>query len=124
MTPREPVAVSLTVAEVRLVLYAIGDLISRRWFEKKPLPRGFYALQARLVSFIHETKSCTSQPHSPSSEAEELIDTNEAAAILDCSPQWVGRIRDRLGVREIGSQRVFPRQTVVEYAERKAGQHK
>jgi helix-turn-helix protein len=56
--------------------------------------------------------------------AEELVDTAEAAAILNCSPQWVGRIRGRLGVREIGSQRVFTRQTVVEYAERKAGQHK
>lgn len=120
----EPGVITLTSAEVRLVLFAIGDLISRRWFGNKPLPRGFYALQNRLASFVHETKSCASQPHSSSSEAEELIDTNEAAAILHCTPQWVGRIRDRLGVREIGSQRVFPRQSVVDYAERKAGQQK
>lgn len=124
MSRTEPGAITLTAAQVRLVLYAIGDLISRRWFAKKPLPRGFYALQARLVSFVDETKHCALQPHSPPSEVEELIDTNEAAAILGCTPQWVGRIRDKLGVREIGSQRVFPRQTVVEYAERKASQQR
>ena len=88
------------------------------------LSPGFEALLARLVSFVHETKTCASQPQSPPSTAEELIDTTEAAAILNCSPQWVGRIRDKLGVREIGSQRVFPRQTVIKYAERKAGQHR
>lgn len=122
MSQRDPRTITLSAAEVRLVLYAIGHLISHRWFGKRPLPRGFYALQARLVSFVGETKSCASQPHSRPSEAEELVDTNGAAAILGCTPQWVGRIRDRLGVREIGNQRVFPRQTVVDYAERKAGQ--
>jgi hypothetical protein len=122
----EPAAVTLTAAEVRLVLYAIGDLISRRWFAKKPLPRGYYALQARLASCVDATKSCTSQPHSSSSKAEELIDTTDAAAILNCSQSWVRspRFRDKIDGREIGDRWLFPRQSVVEYAERKAVQHK
>lgn len=122
MSRAERGGVTLTATEVRLVLFAVGDVISRFWFARKPLPRGFYALHARLAGFVNETKSCALQSYSPPSVEEELIDTNEAAAILGCSPQWVGQIRDKLGVRQIGSQRVFPRQTVVEYAQRKAGQ--
>jgi hypothetical protein len=120
----EPIAIGLTATEAESVHYALRDFIARRGLEKKPLPRRFYTLQARLVSFIRETKTCAPQTQSASSAEEELIDTAEAAAILDCTPQWVGRIRDRLGVREIGSQRVFPRQTVVQYAQRKAGHQK
>ena len=115
---------SYTPAENELLLYAVNDLITRRRLSNKPLPPGFYALLDRLASFADETKSCAIQAQSPSSAEEELVDTTEAAEILGCSTQYVGRIRDRLGIREIGSQRVFSRQTVVEYAERKAGQHK
>ncbi|MDF3342100.1 helix-turn-helix domain-containing protein [Mycolicibacterium septicum] len=64
------------------------------------------------------------QSNSPPSAAEELIDTTAAAAILHCSTQWVRRISDQLDGRNIGCRWLFPRQTVVEYAERKAGQHK
>lgn len=110
--------------ENELLLYAVNDLITRRRLSNRSLPLGFYALLDKLTSFVDETKSCAMQAHSPSSELEDLVDTTEAAAILGCTPQYVGRIRDRLGVREIGSQRVFPRPTVNEYAARKAGQHK
>jgi hypothetical protein len=120
----EPIVIGLTATEVESMHYALRDFIARRGLEKRPLPRRFHTLQARLVSFVRETKTCAVQTHSASSAEEELIDTAEAAAILDCTPQWVGRIRDRLGVREIGSQRVFPRQNVVQYAQRKTGHHK
>ncbi|APE15699.1 hypothetical protein BOH72_11190 [Mycobacterium sp. WY10] len=115
---------NFTPDENELLLYAVNDLITRRRLSNNPLPPGFYALLDRLASFVDETKSCATQTHSPLSVMEDLVDSTEAAAILGCSPQYVGRIRDRLGVREIGSQRVFPRQTVNEYAARKAGQHK
>lgn len=124
MSDQEPIAFGLTAAEVESVHYALRDFIARRGLEKRQLPRRFFTLQARLASFIRETKTCAPQTHSPCSAEEELIDTAEAAAILNCTPQWVGRIRDRLGVRKIGSQRVFPRQTVVHYAQRMAGHHK
>jgi hypothetical protein len=120
----KPIAFGLTATEVESMHYALRDFIARRGLEKRPLPRRFFTLQARLAGFVRETKTCAPQTHSASSVQEELIDTTEAAAILNCTPQWVGRIRDRLGVREIGSQRVFSRQTVVHYAQRKAGHHK
>ena len=124
MSNQEPIAFGLTAAEVDSMHYALRDFIARRALEKRPLPRRFHVLQARLVSFVYETKTCAQQTHSASSAEEDLIDTAEAAAILDCTPQWVRRIRDKLGVRDIGSQRVFPRQTVIQYAQRKAGHHK
>lgn len=114
----------LSPEETRLARFAVRDLIARLALARKPCSHALYALNERLDSFVRETKSCPSQPDSPPSTASELIDTTEAAAILNCTPQWVGRIRDKLGVREIGSQRVFPRQSVIEYAERKAGQHR
>jgi hypothetical protein len=124
VSDQEPIAFGLTATEVESMHYALLDFIARRGLEKRPLPRRFFLLQARLAGFVHETKSCAQQPRSASSAEEELIDAAEAAAILNCTPQWIGRIRDKLGVREIGSQRVFPRQTVVHYAQRKAGHHK
>ena len=121
----EPGAFIFTAKEVLLVLYAVVDLISRRRLDKKPLPRGFYALHARLISCVDASKYCASQSHSPSSEVEELIDTTDAASILHCSMSWVrnSRFREKIGGRNIGGRWLFPRQTVIDYAERKAGVH-
>jgi hypothetical protein len=120
-----PGAFAFTAAEIRALHHGFRDFMVRQTFGSKPaLSSEFHVVHAKLVSFVRETKTCAPQPQSTPSAAEELIDTTEAAAILNCSPQWVGRIRDKLGVRDIGSQRVFPRQTVVQYAARKAGQHR
>lgn len=124
MSCAEPDDITFTAAEASLLHWAVRDLIARRAFRPMPLPKGFDVVHAKLVSFVRETKTCATQQHSAPSVAEELIDTNEAAEILSCTPQWVGRIRNRLGVREIGSQRVFPRQNVIQYAQRKVGQDK
>ncbi|GFG98133.1 hypothetical protein [Mycobacterium timonense] len=124
MSYREPTGATFTAAEVELLHRVVRHVVFGRRLSNRPYPRGLDALLVKLGGFVDETKSCAMQSHSPPSSEEELIDANEAAAILDCSPQWVGRIRDRLGVREIGSQRVFPRQTVVQYARRKIGQHR
>ncbi|RAU98772.1 hypothetical protein DQP58_04785 [Mycobacterium colombiense] len=124
MSDPEPIVIGLTATEAQSAHYALRDFIARRGLEKRPLPRRFYTLQARLVSFVRETKTCAPQTHSASSAEEELIDTAEAAAIIDRSPQWVRRIRAELGGRDIGGRYVFPRKTVVQYAERKAVHHK
>ncbi|WP_396884939.1 helix-turn-helix domain-containing protein [Mycobacterium sp. SMC-8] len=115
---------TITAAEIVLLHHAVRDLVFGRRLSSRPYPRGFDALLVKLAGFVGETKSCAVQSHSASSSSEELIDTNDAAAILKCSPQYVRRIRERLGVREIGTQRVFRRQAVVRYAERKAGQRR
>lgn len=116
---------NFTPDETELLLYAVNDLIVRRTLGNRPLPHGFGALRDRLTSCVDATKSCAAQPQSPFSVGE-LIDTAEAAAILNCSTSWVRspRFRDQLAARDIGGRWLFPRQTVIELAERRAGQWK
>lgn len=117
-------AITFSAAEAVLLHHAVRDFWVRHKLGNRPhLPAGFDAVLAQLASFVCETKTCASQPNSPPSAAEELIDTTEAAVILERSPQWVRRIRLELGGRDIGGRYVFPRQSVVQYAKRKAGQH-
>lgn len=124
MSGTEPGAFTFTAAEILALHHGFRDFMVRQTFGSKPaLSREFDAVHAKLVSFVRETKTCSPHRQSPPSAAEQLISTNEAAAILNRSPQWVRRIRNELGGRDIGGRHVFPRQAVVEYAKRKAGQH-
>lgn len=124
----EPIVISLTATDVAFLLYGTRDLMARCVLGGKPLPRlprGFETVHARLVSAVRGTKSCAPQPQSPPSATEDLIDSTEAATILHRSARWVrdSRFRDRIGGRYVGGRLVYPRQTVVEYAKRKARQH-
>jgi helix-turn-helix protein len=116
--------VTYTPRESELLLHAVHDFIVRHRLARKPIPEGYYPLHAKLVSSARGTKTCAPQPQSSPSAAEELIDAKEAAAILRCTARWVRRIRDELDGRNIGGRWFFSRQTVAEYAERKAGQHR
>ncbi len=115
--------VNLTSAQTQLALYAVRDLIARHTLGGRSVPDGFDTLHVQLISSVDGTKTCALQPQSSPSAAEELIDTTEAATIPLCSTSWIRRIRESLDARNIGGRWLFPRQTVVEYAERKAGQH-
>ncbi|WP_221043175.1 helix-turn-helix domain-containing protein [Mycobacterium senriense] len=127
MSDTEPIVVGLTATEVTLLLFGTRDLMARCVFGGRPLPRlprGFDTVHARLVSSVRGTKTCAPQPQSSRSAAEDLIDSTDAAEILHCSERWVrdDRFRDRIGGRNVGGRWVFPRQTVVQYAERKVDQ--
>jgi hypothetical protein len=114
-----------TPRETWLAYYSVRDLLARRALARQSsVPDGMDAFHNRLVGFLRETKTCALQENSAPSSEDELIDTAKAAAVLKCSPQWVRRIRDELGGRDIGGRYVFQRQAVVEYAVRKAGQNK
>lgn len=126
MSDAEPIVIGLTATDVAFLLCGTRDLMARCVFGGKPLPRlprGFETVHSRLVSSVRGTKSCAPQPQSSPSAAGELIDSTEAAKILDCSSRWVRdpRVREKIGGRDIGGRWLYPRQTVVEYAERKAG---
>lgn len=126
MSQPDRAADTFTAAEVQMLHYAVRDLVARADLGiRPPLPVGFSDLNVRLASSVRGTKTCAPQPQSPPSKAEELIDSAQAAAILCCSDRWVRdpRFRDRLGGREIGGRWLYPRQTVVDHAQRKAGQH-
>lgn len=116
------VVVILTIAEARWALNGVRDLIARHAHIKKPIPDELHAAHKQLATSAHGTKTCAQQQRSATSAADELIDTTTAAAILGCSDRWVRHIHTELGGRDIGGRYVFPRQTVVAYAARKAGQ--
>lgn len=124
MSDGETVVVILTVAEARWALNGVRDLIARHAHIKKPIPDDLHAAHKQLASSAHGTKTCAPQSESPRSTAEELIDSTEAAAIVHCSDRWVRdpRFRGKIGGRDVGGRWLFPRQTVVDYAERKASQ--
>ena len=85
-------AITFSAAEAVLLHHAVRDFWVRHKLGNRPhLPAGFDAVLAQLASFVCETKTCASQPNSPPSAAEELIDTTEAAVIIERSPQWVRR---------------------------------
>ncbi|WP_156746905.1 helix-turn-helix domain-containing protein [Mycobacterium sp. E2733] len=125
MSYAESGAITFSAAEAVLLHHAVRDFWVRHTLGgRPPLPAGFDAVLAQLARFVSETKTCASQPHSPPSAAEEVIDTTSAAALLHCSPQWVRRIRVQLDGHNVGGRWLFPRQAVVEYNERKAIQRK
>jgi hypothetical protein len=117
---------SFTPAEVGLLYQAVRDYIVRGSIGNRSLPAAYGPLHVRLASSVRGTKTCAPQPQSSPLPVGELIDTTEAAAILNCSERWVRdpRFREKLSGREIGGRWLFPRKIVVEYAARKAGQNK
>ena len=102
-----------------LALYAVRDLISRRILGNNPVPPGMRRLCLDLeAASAHGSKDEAAQPEW---ETEELIDTTEAAAILNCSTRWVRQIRNDLDGRNISGRWIFRRQTVIDYADMKGG---
>lgn len=119
-------ACDLTQADIRWAYFAVRDLIARHELVRKPCPDGLLTVHRRLESSVRGTKTFAAQTESSLSTAGQLIDSTEAAAILNCSDRWVRdpRFRGRIGGRDVGGRWLYPRRTVVEYAKRKAGQRK
>lgn len=126
MSDSETIVVFFTVEEARWALNGARELIALHAHIKKPIPDGLHSAHKRLAGSAHGTKSCAHQRQSAPLEAEDLIDTTEAAAILGCSDRWVRdpRFRGKIGGRDVGGRWLYPRQTVVEHAVRKAGQQR
>jgi hypothetical protein len=102
-----------------LTLYAVRDLISRRVLGNNPIPPGMHRFCHDLeVASVRGSKDVVAQAKW---EPEELIDTAEAAAILQCSARWVRQIRTDLEGRNVSGRWVFRRQNVVDYADMKGG---
>lgn len=109
---------NLTEEQIQLALYAVRDLLARRALGGQPIPTGLDRLHEQLATSAHGTENGVAERQSTT---EELIDTTEAAAILNCSTRWVRQIRHDLDGQNISGRWVFKRQTVVEYADLKGG---
>lgn len=104
---------------VLLELHIVRDFIARRLLGGNPIPPGTRRLCHDLeVASVHGTEPVAALEEL---EPEDLIDTNEAAAILNCSARWVRQIRNDLDGQNISGRWIFRRQTVVDYADQKGG---
>jgi hypothetical protein len=106
--------VNLTQDQVRLALYAVRDLVTRRTLGGQPIPHGFHALLNQLVTSDSGSESPTAEP--PLGDGE-LIGATRAAEILNCSARWVRAIRNDLDGQYVDGRWLFQRHTVVAYAE-------
>jgi hypothetical protein len=106
--------VNLRPEQVRLSLYAVRDLMTRRTLGGQPIPKGLGALLDELITSAHGSESPTVPPQLVHNE---LIDTTEAAQILHCSPRWVRQIRNDLDGRNLNGRWIFKRHNVVDYAQ-------
>jgi hypothetical protein len=106
-----------TDEQVRMALYAVTELIARRHLGGKPAPAGFYPFREQLDASVRGSGKSSPEPQSTDDDDLDLIDTAEAAEILNCSTRWVREIRNDLDALSIGGRWVFRRQNVVEYAD-------
>ncbi|WP_019969336.1 helix-turn-helix domain-containing protein [Mycobacterium sp. 141] len=104
---------NLTEEQTRLALYAVSDLIVRRHLGGQPIPAGFYRFREQLDTSVRGSGNAAAQAQSTD---EDLIDTAEAAEILNRSTRWVREIRSDLDGMNVSGRWVFRRQAVVEYA--------
>lgn len=110
---------NLNPDQVQMAIYAVRDLITRRALAGQPIPNGFPRFLNQLSTSAYGTESASAEPQL---EPEQLIDTTEAAALLNCSTRWVRHIRTDLDGHNISGRWIFKRHTVTEYADMK-GHH-
>jgi hypothetical protein len=106
--------VNLDEDQIQMAIYAVRDLITRRTLGGQPIPNGFHTFLDHLTTSVHGTETSTDETRLT---PDELIDTTEAATILNCSTRWVRHIRNDLDGRNISGRWVFNRHNVVDYAE-------
>jgi hypothetical protein len=111
-------ALRLSADEVEIAVWAVRDLHTRRGLENR-VPPGLADLFHRLeAASVHGTENDRDVVEL---EDEFFIDSDQAAAILGCTPRWVRHIHTDLDGVKIGRTWIFRRQTVTDYAERKSG---
>lgn len=104
--------------DIRLIRYAVCDLVARRQLHRNPIPPGMDALERRLQAAM------SADGHEFSSGAADLsldilIGAEEAATLLGCTARHVRRIAADLEGQCVQGQWVFRRQDVVDYANAK-----
>lgn len=109
----------LSEVQLQAALYAVRDVVSRRVLGGQPVRKEVRDLYERLLAA--STGGTENEGAVEESTPEDLIGTEEAAAMLGCSTHWVRRVHADLDGQKSGGRWVFRRPTVNEYANRKCG---
>jgi hypothetical protein len=100
--------------------WAVWDVLSRVRLDGR---MGWDAI--RRLESLHQALAAASAdgsettPPAEQLNANDLIDTEEAATILGCSTRWVRQIRADIDGSKVGGRWLFPRRSVVDYADLK-----
>jgi hypothetical protein len=110
----------LNSEQVTWAKWAVWDVLSRVRLDGR---MGWDAI--RRLESLHQALTSASvggsetDPPAEQLSANDLIDTEEAATILGCSTRWVRQIRADIDGSKVGGRWLFPRRTVVDYADLK-----
>jgi hypothetical protein len=105
----------LTLDELAMTRKAVAEIILRRIRCGEPLS-GFPQLLDRLDDLLVIGSAGGTETSPVGEELEQkLIDSAEAARILECSPEWVRKIAPGLGGQLIGGKWFIPLGNVLEH---------
>lgn len=106
----------LTEEQARWCLYAARDLIARRTLGGQPIPAGIHHLHQHLAASAHGNENATGSAEL-TPEPDELIDSEQAADILNVTTRRVRQLNADLEGSKMSGRWVFNRATVETYAE-------
>ena len=111
---------TFTRAQLLVVARLVEDLATSRCIAGRPVPRDVLEIRRLLRGALFSSSLGTESDGAAAElDGEDLIGPGQAAEILGCTPRWARKIHADLDGRRCGSQWVFRRQTVAEYARAK-----
>lgn len=99
--------------QVRACFYCVAEVTRQRLLVGAPIPQWLRSIHLALSPTGQETVALQLDSESP----DELIGTEQAAAILGLHPRTVRRIATDLDGQIVANRWCFTRTAVIEYAE-------
>lgn len=103
-------AIELTDDQARAALYCVSEVLRRKVIGGKPVGHWLRDVHEALSARGHETDG-------EQLRSSDLIDTKEAAHMLDCHPRSIRRIAAELDGEIVAGRWCFTRSAVAEYAQ-------
>jgi len=104
------VAIELNDDQARAALYCVAEVLRHKVISGKPV--------GQWLRDVHEALSARGQQTlGEDLDSRDLIDTREAAHMLDCHPRTIRRIAAELDGEIVAGRWCFTRSVVAEYAQ-------
>ncbi|MGB3697858.1 MAG: hypothetical protein WBA05_10545 [Gordonia sp. (in: high G+C Gram-positive bacteria)] len=104
----------LTPDQANLLRYVVAEFVRRRLITGQPVPN-----QVRRLLTAASTAHGTPDDLRPTQSDTELIDSEQAAELLNCTPRYVRKIAADLDGQQVAGRWIFHRHNVTEYARNK-----
>ncbi|MGV0624964.1 helix-turn-helix domain-containing protein [Mycolicibacter minnesotensis] len=107
----------ISASQARLIRDVVAEVMLNRQRHGQPIPDRLRDLVLYVSACGHETSSTGT---SLSQENDDMIDTEQAAKILDVSIRHIRRLASDLDGRKPNGRWLFHRNTVTEYSDARA----